>query len=275
MKTAKLDLDVQNFIQSLQSQPNGNEKIKICVAMRLGLEQAHTPSSVRKYLTTYRKELKANFGANSSLLKFLKLRKEVGAKIEKDYKRKVQVRTEQNDLVKIENPNELIEFARELLTSDSYLKVSLGLMLVTGRRSVEILKTATFHKVPSKAFRVVFEGQAKLKERVASPYEIPLLCTANEAIKALNFIREKRSEFAQLTSEQLNKKCAKSLNDTAKIFKDFLGVGIVCHDLRKAYAAIIYNQSNTLDSFRVFAAKFLGHSENSELTTETYLKYTI
>lgn len=275
MKTSKLDLDIQNFVQSLQSQPNGNEKIKICVAMRLGLEKSHTPSSIRKYLTAYRKELKNEFGANSTLLKFLKLRKEVGAKIEKDYKRKVQIRTEKNDLIKIEQPSELIEFAKSLLISESYLKVSLGLMLLTGRRSVEILKTAIFHKIPNKAFKVIFEGQAKLKERKANPYEIPLLCTANEAIKALNFIREKRSEFAQLTSEELNKKCAKSLNDTAKIFKDFLGLGVVCHDLRKAYAAIIYNQSKTVDSFRVFAAKFLGHSENSELTTETYLKYTI
>ena len=35
--------------------------------------------------------------------------------------------------------------ATELLDSTSYLNIALGLMLVTGRRSTEIIKTARFH----------------------------------------------------------------------------------------------------------------------------------
>lgn len=276
MKTTRLQTDVQNFIQSVKAQPNKNEQISLAVGMRTDLEKQLKDTTVRGYLTAYRKAVKSEFGENSHLLKFLKLRKAKGEKIVKRYKNEIQKRTEQNDLITIPNHLELIDFANTLLQSESYLKVSLGLMLVSGRRSIEILKTAKFNAVPRKKFNVVFEGQAKLKERLELPYTIPLLAPAKSVLAALEYVRKQRPEFTSLTDKQLNSKCGKALNSTCKLlFKEWLGTECSPHDLRKAYAAISYHNTAKKESFRTFAAKVLGHSETNELTTETYFKYTI
>lgn len=275
MKTTKLENDVQNFVNALKAETNGNKRVKICVDARLELEKAHTTNTVLTYLTTYRKEVETVFGANSTLLKHLKPHKKVVDKERKEYRKAIQVRTEQNDLVAIPNHIELIEFAKGLLGSSSYLKVSLGLILLTGRRSVEILKTGTFEKVQSKKNEVLFSGQAKKRGENSQPYKIPILCAPNLVISALEWLRGEKHELLSITEKQLNTKCAAPLNTYSKQFQSWLGNGCTPHDLRKAYAAIAYGQTNKRDSFRGFAAKVLGHNSDSELTTETYFKYTI
>ena len=275
MKTTKLENDVQNFVNALKAETNGNKRVKICVDARLELEKAHTINTVLTYLTTYRKEVETVFGANTALLKYLKPHKKVVEKERKEYRKEIQVRTETNGLTTIENHTELIDFATELLKSSSYLKVSLGLMLLTGRRSVEILKTGTFEKVQSKKNEVLFSGQAKKRGENSQPYKIPILCAPNLVISALEWLRGEKHELLSITEKQLNTKCAAPLNTYSKQFQSWLGNGCTPHDLRKAYAAIAYGQTNKRDSFRGFAAKVLGHNSDNELTTETYFKYTI
>lgn len=275
MKTTKLENDVQVFINALKAETNGNKRVKICVDARLELEKAHTVNTVLTYLTTYRKEVETVFGANSTLLKHLKPHKKVVDKERKEYRKEIQVRTETNELTPIQNYTELIEFAKGLLESSSYLKVSLGLILLTGRRSVEILKTGTFEKVQSKKNEVLFSGQAKKRGENSQPYKIPILCAPNLVISALEWLRGEKHELLSITEKEINSKCAAPLNQYSKSFAVWLGGGCTPHDLRKAYAAIAYGQTNKRDSFRGFAAKVLGHNSDSELTTETYFKYTI
>lgn len=277
MKTTKLENDVQSFINALKAETNGNKRVKICVDARLELEKAHTINTVLTYLTTYRNEVKAAFGENTALLRYLKPPKKTVQKERGEYKKEIQVRTETNELTPIQNHTELIEFAKGLLESSSYLKVSLGLMLLTGRRSVEILKTGTFERVQrqSKKNEVLFSGQAKKRGENSQPYKIPILCAPNLVISALEWLRGEKHELLSITEKELNSKCAAPLNSYAKSFAVWLGGGCTPHDLRKAYAAIAYGQTNKKDSFRGFAAKVLGHNSDSELTTETYFKYTI
>lgn len=275
MKTTKLENDVQIFIDALKAEPNGNERVKICVNERLKLEKAHTTNTVLSYLTAYRKEVKAAFGVKSALLKNLKPHKKTVEKERKAYKTTVQLRTEHNDLTPIPNHTELIDFAKGLLESSSYLKVTLGLQLLTGRRTVEILKIGTFHKIPHSKNSLLFEGQAKKKGENFPPYKVPILCPPNTVISALEWLRNEKKDFAALTEKQINSKCGKTLNDYCKQFSFWLGTDCTPHDLRKAYAAITYGQSNKKESFRGWAANILGHSADGELTTETYFKYTI
>lgn len=277
MKTTKLQTDVSNFVLKISSLSNKNEQIKATVEMRKNLESELKDTTVRGYLTAYRSAIKDHFGENCHLLKFLRLRKEKSTKIVNEYSEKIRVRTEQNELlIKIKEHQSLVELATELLSSDSYLRVSLGLMLVSGRRSIEILKTACFEPVQRKKFEVVFCGQVKLKERKEVPYKIPLLAPATTVIKALQFVRSQRPEFSQLTDKELNSKCAKNLNDLCKLlFSEWLGNDCSPHDLRKAYAAITYYNAGKKGSFKTFASNVLGHSEGNELTTYTYFKYTI
>lgn len=275
MKTTKLENDVQNFVNALKAETNGNKRVKICVDARLELEKAHTINTVLTYLTTYRKEVETVFGANTALLKYLKPHKKVVEKERKEYRKEIQVRTETNGLTTIENHTELIDFATELLKSSSYLKVSLGLMLLTGRRSVEILKTGSFYKVKSKKNEILFSGQAKKRGENLPPYKIPTLCAPALVVDALEWLRNEKNDLLELTEKQLNTKCAAPLNTYSKQFQSWLGNGCTPHDLRKAYAAICYGISNKKQSFRGFAALVLGHNSDSELTTETYFKYTI
>lgn len=276
MKTSKLDTDVTNFVQSVKAATNKKEQITLTVGMRKALEQGLQDTTVRGYLTAYRKAVTLEFGETTHLLKYLRLPKAKGQRIKSKYQAEIQSRTENNELTPIPNHLELINFACSLLESESYLKVALGLMLVAGRRSIEILKTAKFTTVPRKSFEVVFEGQAKLKDKIEVPYTIPILAPAKAVIKALEYIREQKKEFATLTDKELNKKCGNSLNKTCKrLFELWLGGECSPHDLRKAYAAICYHNTNKKNSFRGFASKILGHNSDSDLTTETYFKYTI
>ena len=275
MKTTKLELDVQKFVQSLKAETSTSERVKICSNTKKELLKNHTPASAKTYLTSYRKGLVNGIGVNKHLLSFLRIPKAQSEKIKNDDRKKIQKRTEINDLHTIPNPSKLIDLAKELIKGESYLKVGLGLMLLTGRRTTEILKTAIFYKVENKVFEVVFEGQTKKGDGVNLPYKIPILAPAKEILKALEFIRKER-DFSLLTNSQVNTKTANSLNEyTKQLFNIWLGVDCTPHDLRKAYITLAYEQSDKKESFRGFAEKFLGHSENSELTTETYFKYTI
>jgi integrase len=138
------------------------------------------------------------------------------------------------------DPDKVIEIAQELILTDSYLKISVGLALLTGRRSIEILRAGKFFALEDETQAiayaeslpgvrvsdsetiqkelylnqadesVLFVGQAKTRnseQACKQPYPIPTLCLAEEAIAALNKIRALKPEFLtfELTAEQIAK----------------------------------------------------------------------
>jgi Telomere resolvase len=128
--------------------------------------------------------------------------------------------------------------------------------LLTGRRTVEIFKTAAFTPVNEHA--VMFSGQAKkgdVAEAVA--YEIPVLAPLELIITALARLRTAKDCNA-ITNRDVNLRYANSANSAAR---RLLGTEHHFHSLRGTYAVIAHNCCLPHRySQNAFVAKVLGHS---------------
>jgi integrase len=281
MKATKLELDAQSFAEHIAATPKQADRVKACIAKREELLGAYTVATTRNYLTTYRAAITAKIAKSAALLRSLKISNKANNKLFAKYKNKVQSRTENAEYIRIENPQLLIDKASELLKSaESRYKIALGLMLATGRRSVEILLTAEFAAVKKSPNELLFMGQLKKREGESDkPYKIPALLPAAEIIAALAELRKIKTYAQDITPKQVHDADGKNLGKYAKKeLATLLGADVSPHDLRKAYAAIAYSQTDKKQSFRSWAEVVLGHSGSGRdggLTTETYLKYIV
>jgi integrase len=134
--------------------------------------------------------------------------------------------------------------------------VAAALGLLTGRRCIEILKTALF--TPVNDHSVLFSGQAK-KGDLADPvaYEIPVLAPPDLITTALARLRAAK-DCSALTNRDVNLKFANSCNSAAR---RLLGKEHHFHSLRGVYAVIAHNLCLPHKySLNAFVAKVLGHS---------------
>ena len=134
--------------------------------------------------------------------------------------------------------------------------IAAAIGLLTGRRTIEIFKTATFEIVCDHA--VSFTGQAK-KNAVSEPssYEIPVLAPPDLINTALARLRT-RKDCTELTNREVNLRYANSANAAAR---RLLGLDRHFHDMRGIYAVVAYNccLPHRL-SLNAFVAKVLGHA---------------
>lgn len=217
---------------------------------------------VKTMLTDYRNAIRDRLDPEEQkwALKYLTLKKEEWWALRREYEKKV---TAENQNLRELASRPLIEKAKEMLHSDSFARQAASLMLLTGRRSAEILKTAKFTEVPGRDDVVMFEGQAKTKTVEAPPYEIPILgrVSAKEVIKALSELREKR-DFSQLDTTELNAKTAKTMNEVVERMygNDVAGEKLKPKDLRAVYAAIaVYELKPDNEGPSAYLASILGH----------------
>jgi integrase len=134
--------------------------------------------------------------------------------------------------------------------------VAAALGLLTGRRCIEIFKTARF--TPVNDHSLLFGGQAK-KGDLADPvaYEIPVLAPPDLINAALARLRAAK-DCSALTNRDVNLKFANSCNSAAR---RLLGKEHHFHSLRGIYAVIAYNLCLPHKySLNAFVAKVLGHS---------------
>jgi Telomere resolvase len=131
-----------------------------------------------------------------------------------------------------------------------------ALALITGRRTVEIFKTAAF--TPASEHSVMFCGQAKkgdLLEAIA--YEIPVLAPHDLINSALVRLRAAK-DCTELTNRDVNLRYASSSNSGAR---RLLGKEHHFHTLRAVYAAVVYNCCLPHKySLNAFVARVLGHA---------------
>ena len=163
----------------------------------------------------------------------------------------------------------------EFSQSDHWVDLSIYVALASGRRSIETLKTGEFKK--SKAFHVLFDGQAKTKGRDdTGTFAIPVLSkpailinTHRNLSTLLSKTRFYGKHFSDLTNDEINGATAGRLNRTVrKIFGD----EFTFKDLRAIYAKVAsekyHNAKN--ESLPVFYSKILGHSEKDIATQLSY-----
>lgn len=106
------------------------------------------------------------------------------------------LRKKHDDRIKV-NPDYIIALAHGKLTKNTstWQEMAASLIVVTGRRPTEILKTGTFNKLDEK--RVLFDGQLKTRDRglheSLEAYPIPVLvsseCTADVIVQAMKRVQ--------------------------------------------------------------------------------------
>lgn len=192
-----------------------------------------------------------------------------------------------------DNNYELIGFGDVLNNAIQILKtgwqigdLSYALGLVTGRRSIEILKLGSFEYVDKQ--HVIFSGQAKRKTQLPAKV-IPVLCDAELIIKAFRRLRDTLPDLTEKSEEQVNKSYAKALNSSAKKHLDgHYSAPKIMHHTRAIYVAaacrIFYDDANQRskspyvveNNKRKFISELTGHTyTNTGKGTETGMNYEL
>jgi hypothetical protein len=164
----------------------------------------------------------------------------------------------EGDVIEV-NGNILLNSMMPLLNRRSlYSAVVPALLLATGRRSIEILKTGDFYitkEMDVNGYVCMFSGQAKQGLTEQDPYLITLLAPFKMVKRALNTVR---TEFdaTKMTTAEVHQKFAKSLSNWVKKL-----AGTTPHMLRSIYAMMCYKLRKSKQSLIGFISKLLGHTQ--------------
>jgi hypothetical protein len=142
--------------------------------------------------------------------------------------------------------------AAQLIESDRPLDIAAGLLALTGRRPIEILKTARF-ELTGDQNTVMFSGQAKSIE--LRPIEIPTLIDAKRITAALERLRD-GLPLQHADNTAVNRQTAKQLG---QIVRRHFSEDLVPKDLRDVYLDAAYNARKPEVSRWAYAAEILGH----------------
>lgn len=263
-----------------------------------------TLTSLRSALTEYRNAVRTTFegcalpvtykdrhsGYGHIALKYLTLKKEeVNAFDMQETARKEHYLHGQSRLI-ICNHSELVKKADALLDSNSVYDVAAGLLLLTGRRATEILKTASFKFVDNS--HVLFSGQLKnekcgvMAKGGRDNYIIPILTDSNRIINALARIREMKplqdkteKEVNALTSCALGRAVKRNLMGYIKksvhnSIENLIDYSFLePKNLRSMYVHIAQNQFEPLSVLNSFAHDVLGHATKGAV--DNYMEFML
>jgi hypothetical protein len=168
--------------------------------------------------------------------------------------------------------DDVIKKSITLLDHVSYTGLSLGLMLLTGRRMSEILYNGGFDYIADD--RVMFSGQLKTRESPTAktyPFSIPVLCDANKIIEAFKRLRA-MPQIAGIKSVRACNRKAGMIGDMCKNHYTDLIKDCVSKDLRAAYAQIclVYKRNEARTDYEPYFADILGHATDDLDTSKKY-----
>lgn len=218
----------------------------------------------------------------------------------RDYNKAVKTRAE--NLVLIRNPDEMVSAFVEWLESPDIRQKALGVMALTGRRFIEVVKTGVFRPVVEKLpkgtarmkYVVEFEGQAKTREAEGSmhgvSYRIPVVPagkvdTVPMVLKAVEEIRNSKlgkrwQTFGYVDlnageSGRFNGQLRGSLSAIEGMTDEALGK-LSVKWLRALYAELAYARFGTMRKTKsAFFAQILGHTEDDLKTSLSYMVLVI
>ncbi len=175
---------------------------------------------------------------------------------------------------KIEVSREQIKEAiKDGINSKSLYERAIALSLCSGRRPVEMFKTAKFAKVDDHT--VTFEGQVKGK--ILEPrdnYMIPIVgASVDDFLKSFGEFRNMTigRGYDKLTNIQVNNRIASDISEKAR---NMLKCdGLTMYSCRHIYAhSAIEAVKDKKTDVQVFIASILGHGENDVKTALSYEK---
>jgi hypothetical protein len=158
----------------------------------------------RNLMTDVRNAIKSRLGTDHVALETMNFTVAEWTTINQPISQQVARRNE--NVVLLENPDAIVALAVRLLESRHWADIAAGLVVLTGRRSSEILATAEF-KMQSQ-WSVRFTGALKRRGEVQRlSFEIPTLTTAERVVKALDKLRAICPSHG-LSAQQINQKYA-------------------------------------------------------------------
>lgn len=263
---------IEEFISAIATVQDEIDIQKQCESELEYLRSQLVLVSVKRAVTRYRNAIK-ELSETHFALQYFKLTRKEQASIKAATKS--QVYSDHTNLRPIDS-DDLILRGIELLDSTSYLNIALGLMLLTGRRSTEVLKTAELTLVTDDS--VLFTGQLKTKgssNAQIDPYKIPLLTKSQIVVDALSKLRQLK-DFSSLTNDQVHSRCNKSLNEYVKKHFCKLIPDVKLKDLRSGYATICHEFfCPDHISQTAYFAQILGHSREDLTTAQSYQDFYI
>jgi hypothetical protein len=187
-----------------------------------------------------------------------------------------------------------LQHAIALTRSEDAMRVIAGLIALTGRRPIEVASTGSISKLASTGgdYCVVFEGQAKTKERTGTmhdtPFAIPVLCAPYVALDAWQRLRSssRGREIAMMPPRTFNKRLGTTLGYIVGVeFSRYLHGSkskAQPKDLRGIYAEIcnqIYN-GDSLIGRRImdnglYYSRILGHGAHSGQVSDAYKAFVL
>jgi integrase len=246
-----------------------------CNLLVESLRSEYKDSSTLVKLTAYRKALKHNKHA----LEGLKLPSDVMNELKSSAK--TRLRNKLSEKRVIEQPQKIIEKAVSLLGSNSYIDKALGLLVLTGRRSIEVMKIGKLLSV--RTDRAVFTGQAKTKGSATDKaYTIFTLYDSIQLSSVMNDLQIEKDFIGkhgetvegnklskQVFSADLYKRCKTHFSEFIEDVKP--------HDLRGFYAQYCYliHANRDKQHEQDFVSDLLGHAKDDDTTGRSYVKFTI
>ena len=285
-----IDERVKSFVKRLRGVRAKNDIRRICLGEKKSLEKLYPNINTQhKYYTKYRNAIKKQYPAMKKDPQGRLVCKHYSLIVMKlDYQKNMQRNLNMGVNLDKKASNvasfdlrEMIDKCRHAVRDlkDPHI-VAIGLMGLTGRRPIEILKTGRFEYVDKS--HVVFSGQAKTKAADSGQdnYRIPVLDDSKVIVRALAFIRDKL-DLQSVNNEYINGSATRSILDKAKRF--FKNVRTTEHikfnnkSLRSMYVSSLYELLNIKEkmSFNAYAAKVLGHSELDKSTANSYTYYSV
>lgn len=259
-----------------------------------GLPPSH--GAVAERASRTRGAVKAAMGEDHPAAVYFKLTKEEYRKSSDESAKKRA--DKQDSPTRIKNWEAFIERAKELIDSDKYVDVTIGLAMLTGRRIFELLGQPHADIFPAPLdgnplancrYHVMFKGQAKTKEsegiRSDSAYKIPVLADAKIVIAAFRRLRNDLApHLAGKSSQELNAAISKYLGKRfSEKYGDLWPDGYKpsLRDLRALYAEIssrMFNGTSSNGEVKKpnrFYASILGHSPLDLNTANAYQVFVI
>lgn len=173
---------------------------------------------------------------------------------------KKSLETRSMDCVDIPDADELVERCIKKIKANTECPFMLAacISLVSGRRSIEILKTGEFSEGTSAhaPYSCLFSGAAKKKVVCEDKCEVPLLVKYKYLRHALRRVREK-IPCENLTNTQINSRMSHKLGDAAKILTGNMKVRF--HDLRGLFGMISHRMFKNNCSINIWLTKTLLH----------------
>lgn len=180
-------------------------------------------------------------------------------------KKKQAVKDKNDNTTVIKNSENLRKEILSGLNSLTYNKLFPALLLATGRRTIEILKTGKFRKLGD---RVLFKGQAKTRKEKS--FDIPLLAPMKDVQRGVKNLRRLFPEIKEdnLSNQQVQELVKNRNEELFKTISEKYGVKLTPHRLRGLYVAFAYKEYSGDASYIGFASRVLGHDD-----LETTLHY--